>query len=216
MQTTLIIVDEYQIFRNGLKLIIENQKNFKVIGETGSPGELFDILKLRQPDVLLINLGMPKKCALAILSMLKKKYPGLPVIIFPAFSSEPVLRKYIDFGIQGIHWKECSTENLIETISKVVQGERNELIPLTRIKSKIIQYAINKNYKYHDFSALTVREHEILKLLAEGLTYKKIGEKLFISPRTVETHKNNILKKLGLRTLKEMVKYAIKYEIIEL
>jgi len=216
MQTTVIIADEYIIFRSGLKLIIDNHSEFKVIGEASTSLELFDLLKRERPDVVVINLAVTQNLNISIPKKCIEKYPEISFVLLTSGEIQADILEFLNSGSHAILMKESDPKQLIEAISVVISGEPYIKLPVSRIKSKIIQHAHNDHFDSHDFSGLTNREQEVLKLFSEGCTYKEIGNKLFISPRTVESHKNNILNKLELKSVTDMVKYAIKHEIINL
>lgn len=216
MKTKLLIVDDYNIFRSGLRLVLEKHINFEVVGEALNPKELYDLLVKVHPDVIVLNLMLPQKHILSITKKLFKKYPNIPFILLTFGALEYVILECVVNGARGILWKESTSEQLIEAIETVVSGERYLDIPESKMTTKIIQHAHNNHFKNHDFSELTEREQEVLKLFAEGYSYKYIADRLNISPRTVESHKNNILIKLELDSIVAMVKYAIKHGLIDL
>lgn len=216
MKTNIFIVDDYNIFRSGLKLILEKQENFHVVGEALNPKDLFDSIDTLQPDVIVLNLTLPSMHILAITKRLYKKYPKIPFIILTYGAAEFLILECVIHGARGILWKENTPEQLIAAIKTVLAGERFLNIPESKMTSKIIEHAHNNHFKNHDFAELSEREQEVLKLFAEGYSYKYIADKLNISPRTVESHKNNILIKLELESIVDMVKYAIKHDLIEL
>lgn len=211
----VVIVDEFKIYRQGLKLLINRKNGFEVAGEAGSEDELFMVLELCRPDVLIINVSMAGVEHEKLFSKLKNDY-RIPYINLFFNSTQSGILRCIKNGASGILDKGSSADELFEAINAVVSGDQYLNGPVSRITSKIIQHAHNNHYNYHDFSGLSDREIDVLKLFAKGYSYKEIGKQLFISPRTVETHKNNILKKLNLGTMVDLVKYAIRHELIDL
>ena len=216
MQTNILILDDYNIFRYGLKMIIESNPDLKVIGEVVNADDLFGILDSQKPNVLLINLTLQLQYVLSVIVKIIKYYPDIPIVLLTAGATESLILECINSGVQGILRKDSDQNHLIAAISTVAAGERYLQIPESRIKSKIIQYAFTKHGNNHTFSSLTKRETEVLKLFAEGLTYKEVANRLKISSRTVESHKNNILMKLELRSITDIVKYAISHNLIEI
>lgn len=215
MRVRIIIVDDYNIFRSGLKLLIESEERFDVIGEALTSDDLFKQLVTVQPDVIVLNLMLPQKDILSIIKKLHKKFPDIPLILLTVGAVEFLILECVINGARGILWKESSIEQLHESIETVVSGEHFLDIPESKITSKIIHHANRTGTLDYDFSKLSEREHEVLLLFAEGYSYKAIAEQLSISPRTVESHKNNILSKLNLFSVVDMVKYAIKHSIIK-
>jgi DNA-binding NarL/FixJ family response regulator len=197
-------------------LIIESHPEFKVTGEANAPEELFELLKHEKPDVLVIDLVVPQNKISQVIKIINEEYPELRCVLLIPGDLEPKILECMNNGVHGILRKESSAEQLVEAVASVAAGEAYIELPLSRMKSKIIQHIHNEHAEHINFTELTEREYEVLKLFAEGLTYKEIGNQLFISPRTVETHKNNILNKLELKSVADMIKYAIKHELINL
>lgn len=216
MKIRIIIVDDYNIFRSGLHLLLEKSKKLEVIGEALDSTELFKILKSEQPDVILLNLTLPHKQILTIIKKLHKKYPDIPYVLLTYGANELVVLESVVNGARGILWKESTIEQLHESIETVYSGERFLDIPESKLTSRIIHHVNSEKTIDHNFAELSEREEEVLLLFAEGFSYKSIGEQLNISPRTVESHKNNILSKLDLYSVVDMVKYAIKHSLIEI
>jgi DNA-binding NarL/FixJ family response regulator len=216
MQVSVIIVDDCPIIREGLKLLLTKHEYIKVAAEVNNIAELSDELKNNIPDVIFINLVNKPVEIMKEIRVLNRKNPGLSCILLTSHATNHFVLDYIEQGVHGILNIDSNTEEMHSAILSVAAGEPFISLPLSRIKSKIIQHAHNENTNQINFNDLTDREQEVLKLFAEGLTYKEIGDKLFISPRTVETHKNNILNKLEMKSVVEMIKYAIKHELINL
>lgn len=215
-QKKILLVDDYTIFRSGLKLIIESGNNFKVVSVASNSKELFEQLGNLLPDLIIINLMISPDEILAIIKKISSKYPKIPFIVLSVGGGELVILECVIQGAKGILWKESTSDQLMEAIETVLSGERYLNIPESKMTQEIIQHAHNKHYNNHSFSELSNREQEVLKHFAEGLTYKEIAEKLNISHRTVESHKNNILEKLELHSIIDLVKYAIKHKIIDI
>ncbi|MCY1722359.1 response regulator transcription factor [Prolixibacteraceae bacterium Z1-6] len=216
MKKKIFIVDDYNIYREGLKLLLETKAKFEVIGEASTPQYLFLQLEEKKPDVIILNLLLPKDSVINICHKLYKEFPNIYFIIIAVSLTEHAVLECVINGARGILSKDSTSEQLIEAINVVASGERYLNIPEPEITKQVIQHAYIKHSEDHDFRDLSSREQEVLKLFAKGLSYKEIGENLNISPRTVESHKNNILAKLNLNSVNEMIKYAIKHNLINL
>ncbi|MFA8449283.1 MAG: response regulator [Bacteroidales bacterium] len=214
----IVLVDDHQIVRDGIFALLMNVEDIDIIGEASNGDELFDILKKVKPDVAIIDLSMPKMSGIEVTKKLKEIHADINVIIFSSYTDEESVINSIKAGAKGYLSKESFREDLVNAIRQVNLG--NEFLGETIPKSIFLNYIKNdsKRNKYHNdkIQYLTKREIEILKHIAEGLTYKEIAARLFISFRTVETHKNNILQKLELNNNIEMVKFAIKNKLIEI
>lgn len=216
METKILIVDDYSIFRRGLKLLLEKHGNFKVVGEALNADDLFDLLKKVKPDVIVMDLMLPQKAVIKISKKLSREYPDLPFLIITVSAIEYTIMECIINGARGIVWKESSPEDLINAINTVASGERYFEIPESRMVNEVFQHMQTSNDEKNNFAEISEREQEVLTYFAKGLSYKQIGEKLNISPRTVESHKNNILSKLNLHSTAELIRYAIRHNLIEL
>ncbi len=211
MKTKILIVDDYNIFRKGLKLILEKCNTLKVVGEALNSDELFKLLETIKPDLIVMNLMLPHHAVVEISKKLSKDYPTIPFILITARKIESTLLGCIMNGARGVVWKDSSPTELIRAIKTVASGENYFIIPESRMLNHAAQHSTLKND-----TRISFREQQVLKLIANGYSYKEIGSKLNISPRTVESHKNNILVKLDLHSVTDLIKYAIRSNLIDL
>lgn len=211
----IFVVDDHKIVRDGLRSMLLGNSEIKIEGEAANGYQLFDLLKDVQPDLLILDIALPKISGVEIAKVLAKDYPDIKILILSANTDEQTLKAAIKAGVSGFLPKDTSKEEFIEAI-KIVNGGKHYFG--TNISETIHQTLINgltQNNSDKD-KELTEREIEIIKLFADGMTYKEIADKLFISSRTVETHKNNILQKLDLKNTIDLVKYAIKEGLIKI
>ncbi len=215
----VLLVDDHQIVRDGIFALLIKEHDIEIVGEASNGDELFEKLKFIKPDIIILDISLPKMSGIEIASILKKDYPNIRIIVFSSYTDEETIFKSIRAGAKGFLPKDSMREDLVEAIEKVYQGFEylSEKIPNTIIMDYIKKTG-TKEDKYNNtkLGNLTKREREILKLIADGLSYKEIGAELFISVRTVETHKNNILQKLELKSTIDLVKFAIKNDLIDL
>jgi DNA-binding NarL/FixJ family response regulator len=163
-----------------------------------------------------MDLLLPQKSVIAISKKLNREYPDIPLLIITVDAIEYTILQCVIHGARGLIWKSSSPEELISAINTIVAGERYFKIPESKMVSQVIRHAQLILPEVQHFIEISNRELEVLKLIADGYSYKDIGKKLNISPRTVESHKNNILSKLKLNTTADLIKYAIKHRLIEL
>jgi len=206
----IIVACEFVLFREGLKLLIEKEKSFSIIGEASNFEEMDSLIQNLKPDIIIINLSATPDKINSVCKNLYLKYPALPLLLFIDSSVEISIPESIVNGVRGIIWKENSKDELIEAIIKVANGglffENPDNCRLNcHLSHKIKKVQESKKTD----KILSIREIEILHFIADGLTYKEIANTLFISPRTVETHKNNIMEKLELRNINELIRYAL-------
>lgn len=212
----LITVDDHKIVRDGLRAMLLGNREIEIVAEAASANVLLEILKNQLPDVLVLDIKLGgATTGVDIAKMLRQTYPKLKILMLTANVDENYIIASLKAGAKGFLSKDCSKEEFLKAVMKVFRGEVyfGENISQAVIQSYVRQ--IQENITDAD-KPLSDRELEIVKLLCEGLTTKQVGDELCISSRTVESHKNNILEKLGLQNTIELVKYAIKNKIIEL
>ncbi|MBN1951582.1 MAG: response regulator transcription factor [Bacteroidales bacterium] len=214
-QLTLFITDDHKIIRDGIKSMLVAHRYIRVTGESGTGQELLDQLKERQPDILILDLVLPDISGVELTRQISKLYPDIRILILTAEMDESTIIETIKNGASGFLNKDISGREFVDAIKRIAEGE---CYFGQRISGIIYQSYMNKIQNPASVPSVTEtlseREKEIISLLSEGMSFKEVGERLFISPRTVENHKNNILEKLSLRNTIELVKFAIKHGII--
>jgi DNA-binding NarL/FixJ family response regulator len=210
----LIIVDDHQIVRDGIKAMFLVSKGIKIIGEAADYDSLMRLLTKQTPDIIILDISLPGKSGVEITHELKKKNEEIKILILSANTDEESIIEAIKAGANGFLPKDTSKEEFISAINLVFNNEDYFGEKLSKIIYK--SYVQHVKTKPEHNTCLSEREIEIVKLLADGLSSKEIADILFISPRTVETHKNNIISKLNLKNNVELVKYAIKHGIVKL
>jgi len=210
---SIIIVDDHLIFRQGLKSIISQENFATVIGEASNGLEFLDLLSSRKPDVVLMDIDMPHMNGLEATEKAMKLMPDLKIIAFTMFGDEEYYYKMIDRGVKGFILKSSGINELENAIRDVMLGESyfsNELL------RKIITHFSNKNNIVDSVvNSLTERELEILQQICQGLSNEEIADKLFISPKTVKSHKSNLLEKTNSKNIQGLILFAIKNKIVE-
>ena len=212
---SVFIVDDHKIVRNGLFAMLIANKEIEVIGEAANGDELFQKLNKLIPDVILLDISMPGMSGIEISKILSEKYPQIQILIISMNTDEKSILSALKSGIKGFLAKDTSKEELIKAIKSVHNNDEYFGTEISKVIYKNYIDNLNPGSKNNSFD-LTERELEVIRYISDGLSYKEIGGKMFISPRTVETHRNNILSKLKLKTNIDLVKYAVKNEIIKL
>lgn len=211
----IVLLDDHQMFRDGVKAVLGDEDNIELIGETGSGKELFDLLSQVQPDLVITDISLPDISGIEVASRIVKHYPNMKVLMLSMHTNEEFIVKALKAGAHGYLPKDTSMDELLEAIQTIHQGEHYFNKDISNI---ILKGLANQAKSPEDTTtdALTRREKEIVRLVVEGLSNKEIAEKLFISIRTVDSHKTNILQKLKLKSTVELVKFAIRNKIAEL
>lgn len=207
----ILIACEFAVLRNGLKLLVEKEEGFTIIGEANNTNDIFNILHIATPDVIMINLNLEAKSLNSLCKNVNVKYPKLPILLFMKDSMEISLAELIVSGVRGVIWEENSEYELTDVIRCVASGSLYFEDPKNCRMNCHLSQKICDNLKVDGLNnLLSARETEVLKLIARGLSYKEIADQLFISSRTVESHKNNILVKLNIKNKIELIRYAIE------
>jgi len=212
----VILIDDHQMFRDGVKAVLSDEENIEIIGEVGSGQALFELLKSTTPDLIITDISLPDISGIDIAKNISENYHDIKILILSMHTSEEFITKALKAGANGYLPKDTSMNELLEAIHIIHKGENyfNKNISDTILRSIIKNSKSdidNSNNK-----SLTKREKEIISLVVDGLTNKEIADKLFISIRTVDSHKNNIMQKLNLKSSVDLVKYAIKNKLAEL
>ncbi len=211
----VLLVDDHQIFRNGLKALFLGNPDFEIAGEAPDSEVLFQILPKIIPDVVLLDIAMPGKSGIEIAKILKSEYPDLKIIILSANDDEKSVTDAVKAGAVGFLDKNCSKDELFTALVQVVNNKNYFSDQVSAVVYKQFVEKINSPVP-GPLDKLSPREIEIIILFADGLIFKEIADRLFISPRTVEAHKNNILEKLQLKTNADLIKFAVKYNLTSL
>ena len=209
MGCRIVLADDHVLIRHGIKRIIEEEESLKVVGEVGDGLELLDFLKKTTPDLIILDISMPNLRGIEAIREVKKVCPDVKVLILTMHKSVQYLCSAMSEGANGYLLKEDSDTELIPAIESVMEDKTYISPFLSKEFSDDVMQACHDFQKIHE-DALTTRERQILKLVADGETNREIAELLSISKRTVEHHRANILKKLNIKNTADLIKYAIE------
>jgi two-component system response regulator NreC len=207
----VLVVDDHAVVRSGLMMLLHGKHNIEVIGEAADGEEGIQAAQLLKPDVVLMDLNMPAGMdGLTATTELRRIMPDLAILILTMHDDDEYLFRAIHVGASGYILKSAPHEELLTAIRSVAAG--NAYLYPTATKRLMNEYIERlKNGENTDsYDTLSEREKEILALIAKGFSNKEIAEQLIISVKTVESHKSNVMEKLGLKTRPELVKFAVK------
>lgn len=203
----IFIVDDHQMVIDGINLMIEGHDEFRVVGECTEPLLVADILQNIPVDLLITDVGMPGMSGVELTRILKNKFPNIKILALSMFGDSQIIAEMIDAGISGYILKNSGKKELIEALTKIAEGQN--------YFGQDITLQLMKSFKRsQEESRLTDREIEIIRMIERDMTTREIAEKLFISERTVETHRKNILHKTNTQTVVGLLKYAYERKII--
>jgi DNA-binding NarL/FixJ family response regulator len=199
---TIVLADDHAMFREGIRKIIERIEDVSVSAEVNDGLELLELLKKSASNMVILDISMPNLRGLEAIREIKKSYPKVKILVLTMHKKREFIRQALRDGADGFLLKEDAGGELIRAVRAIRNGEMY-LSPL--LSSVLTSLALEEDKT----EILTMREREVLKLIAEGKRTKDIAEALFISPYTVRRHRSNIMEKLNLNNLAELVKYAI-------
>ena len=213
MAVKIMIADDHSMIREGLKNLLELDGDIQVIAEAVDGEDCLEKLQLVKPDVLLLDINMPKKNGLEVLKSLKSRRSKLKVLVLTVHNETEYLMKAVDIGVNGYVLKDSESAELKKAIFTVADGEtyiQPSLIPALNAKM------IETNKDAEKIKSLTKRELDVLKLLAVGMFNKQVGKRLEISERTVKNHVSNIFKKLGVTDRTQAAVFAIRNNLVQI
>jgi two-component system response regulator NreC len=211
----VVVADDHTILRQGIKALLDNQEEIEVVGEAKDGREAIKAIEALSPDVILMDIAMPGLNGLEATRRIKKKFPMTKVVVLTMHTNEEYIFQILNAGADGYLVKETAFQDLISAINSVHRGEAFMSPSISKkVMTDYIQRA--QGEEKVGFDTLTTREREILQLVAEGNSNKKIAAALFISPKTVETHRAHIMDKLNIHDRAGLIKYAIRKGMINL
>jgi DNA-binding NarL/FixJ family response regulator len=216
-QINILIADDHKLFRDGIKSLLLSHQEFNVVAEASTGEELIDIAMRMEADIIITDISMPGINGIEASRKIMELKPKTSTLILSMYNSEEFVMDAIKAGAKGYLPKDVAPDELFEAIIEIANGGEyfSKSISDKVFKSFISQTRM-KSGKTPSLPTLTERELEVVKLVAEGYLNKEIADKLNISIRTVDTHKNNILQKLKLKSTVELVKYAIRHDLIKI
>ena len=204
---TIILADDHAMLREGIRKIIERIEGALITGEVNDGLELLELLKKSSPNLVILDISMPNLRGLEAIREIKKTYPQVKILVLTMHKKKEFLRQALRDGADGFLLKEDAGSELIRAVQTVRNGGKY-LSPL--LSNVLTSLAVEEEKT----EVLTMREREVLKLLAEGKRTKEIAAALYISPHTVRRHRSNIMEKLNIQNLADLVKYAISQSYI--
>ncbi len=208
----IIIVDDHEIFRSGLRMVINRLGYAEVVAEAGNGLELMELLKIHETDLILMDIEMPIMNGIEATERVLEKFPNVKIIALTMYKDDAYIRSMIEAGVKGFLIKNIRKEVLDRAIQAVFHGK-------TYYSEELWDYftkSIIKEEKPEESLGITKREMEVLMLLSEGLNNKEIADRLFVSERTIVGHKTNLMSKTNTKNTVSLLAYAIRNGLIEI
>jgi two-component system, NarL family, response regulator NreC len=210
----IFLADDHQIVRKGIKAILSIEPDFQIVGEAGDGIETVKLVEELRPDILILDLMMGGINGLEVTRQLTKKTPKTGIVVLSMHSNEAYVLEALRSGAMAYILKDNTTEDLVHAIREVAAGRRYLSSPLSDRAIMAYTQKTDTGNTQDPYEQLTTREREVLQMSTQGLSNIDIAGRLFISPRTIETHRANLMHKLGIRTQAELLQYAILRGII--
>lgn len=219
MTIRIVLADDHAVVRAGIRALLEAQPGLEVVGEASSGREAVEVVEQFDPDVALLDIRMPDMSGLEACREIRARCPEVEILILSMYSDETYLREALEAGARGYILKESTDDDLVRAIRAVSDGDM-AMSPemLKAMASSLIseqdQQAKPAEGQRENYDTLTPREREVFSLVVRGYSNLEVASALFISVKTVESHKANLKRKLGLRRRSELVRYAIRLELL--
>lgn len=212
----IVIAYDHTIFRQGLRMLLAQEDDMEVVGEAADGIEALELAKKHNPDIILLDIAMPNMDGVQVAGKIKKSLPQIKIIVLTSYSDDQFLYEFLKLGVSGFVLKDSASQELIYSIRKSHEGMVFfDPSVSKKVMEKFTQVSGGKS-DFVNYGKLSDREKEVLRLVAEGCATKEVAEKLYISPKTVENHRANIMKKLNIRDRTGLTKYALRLGLIDL
>ena len=214
MTIRLLLVDDHAVVRTGLRMLLENEEDIEILGEAGTGHEALQLVERLQPDMVLMDIGLPDMTGIEVTRQIKQQWPHVAVVALTIHEDEEYFFQMLQAGANGYVPKRAAPEELLTALRTAADGGVYLYPSLARLLVRDY-LAGDREAAPTAIDGLTDREQEVLAHLAEGASNQEIADTLNISPKTVARHRENIMRKLNLHSRSELVKYAIRKGIIK-
>ena len=213
MTTRLLLVDDHAVVRSGLRMLLENQAGLEIVGEAGTGREALALVRELQPNIVLMDIGLPDMSGIEVTRQIKQQWPTVAIVALTIHEDEEYFFKMLQAGVSGYVPKRAAPEELLTALQTAIDGDVYLYPSLAKLLVK--DYLTGERETAGKVDGLTEREQEVLTQLAAGASNDEIAIALTISSKTVNRHRENIMRKLNLHSRADLVKYAIRKGIIQ-
>ncbi|MFO7540067.1 MAG: response regulator transcription factor [Chloroflexota bacterium] len=212
-KTTILLVDDHKVLRDGLRALLESEPDMVVVAEAGTAVQAIALTESYRPDVIVMDLGLPDMSGLEAIRAIRQENKSSRIVVLSMYSRREFVIPAIEAGCDGYVPKSSTHTSLLQAIRVVLRGER--YLHPTAATALVERFTETKVGETEQFNDLSEREQEVLRLVAVGFTSREIGDKLIISPRTVDTYRHRAMEKLGLAQRSDLVKFALRAGILD-
>jgi two-component system, NarL family, response regulator NreC len=210
----ILLADDHNLIRSGLRLVIEQQPDLAVVGEASDGREAVTLAASLKPDVAVLDIGMPNLNGIEAAKQITEGASGAAVVILSMYSDETYILRALKSGARGYLLKDSAESDLVRAIHSVAEGKSFFSPTVSRVLLEDYTRKLQRTGGESSYDLLTPREREVLQLIAEGKSNKEVADMLNLSVYTVETHRGNLMEKLKLRGVPELILYAVRKGII--
>lgn len=208
----VLLVDDHKVLRDGLRILLECEEDLMVVGEAGTGAQALDTAAALHPDVIVMDLGLPDMNGHDAIRRIRERDQAVRIVVLSMYSRREFVVPAIEAGCDGYVPKSATHTSLLQAIRTVLAGERY-LHPT--VATTLIDAFTDVASESAQFKALSEREQEVLRLAAQGFTSREIGDKLTISPKTVETYRQRVMEKLGLEHRSDLIRFAVRAGLLD-
>lgn len=216
MSIRILLADDHKVLRRGLRRILEEHDDLEVVGEAGDGREAVDMAAVLQPDIVVMDIGMPQMNGIEATRQAVMRNPRLNVLILSMYSDENYVVQILRAGARGFLLKDSAEDELIDAVRAVNSGQPFFSPKIAKLLIGDSMQRLREEGATDTYELLTPREREVLQLIAEGKSNKEVAAALFVSPTTIETHRARIMDKLDLHSTAEIVLYAVRKGIVQI
>jgi two-component system, NarL family, response regulator NreC len=210
----LALADDHTIMRSGLRLLLERESEFSIVGEAGDGREVIEIVEAQSPDIVIMDVAMPNLNGIEAARRITSSHPRTAIIILSMHSDESYVLRALNAGARGYLLKDSAESDLISAVRAVSEGKAFFSPAISKLLVEDYVRQLRQRGVEDSYELLTPRERELLQLVAEGKTTKEAATVLNLSPHTVDTHRANLMRKLNLNSLPELILYAVRKGVI--
>jgi len=216
LKIRVLVADDHAIIREGLRVMLGNQPDMEVVGSAANGREAVRLVDEHEPDVVVIDISMPELNGIEAISQMLPRHPHIKVIVLFIHETKPYVYRTLKAGAKGYLFKETAGLEVVEAVRAVYRGERYLSQRISDLLTNVAFRNLEVPIEVSPLEQLSPREREILQLVAEGKTSQEIAERLSISPKTVDTYRSRLMRKIGVEDVAGLVKFAIQHGVISL
>jgi len=211
----IILADDHEIFLDSLSALVSSEENMEVLTKAHNGKELINLVKENQPDLCIVDMDMPEMNGLQASESLLRIYPKLRIMILTMHKEKSLIKKMISLGIKGYLLKTCDKEEFIFAINQILKNKTYFSDEVIETMVKDDAYETQGSPDISKIATLSDREKEVIHLLCDGLNNKQIADKLFVSHKTIDNHRTNIMRKLDVHNIVGLIRFCLKYGLAE-